>query len=184
MATRLAPAGRVIPFIGMLVGTTEVLRPVPNKNGDTVPPDVIVLAVGWYLRFGLSYRDVQELLTERGIEVDHVSIYRWVQRFTPLLPDAARPCRHRVGERWQADETDVEVAGRWRYVYRVIDRFGQVVDVVVARRRDLKAARRFFEQAIGTTTVTPVEVVTDHAPAYPRVLEALAPAAWHRTDLR
>jgi IS6 family transposase len=63
------------------------------------PPDVIVLAVRWYLRFGLSYRDVEELLAERGIEADHVTIYRWVQRFTPLLAEAAGPCRHAVGDR-------------------------------------------------------------------------------------
>jgi len=77
---------------------------------------VIVLAVRWYLRFGLSYRDVEELLVERGVQVDHVTIYRWVQRFTPLLADAARPCRHSVGDRWFVDETYVKVAGRWRYV--------------------------------------------------------------------
>jgi transposase-like protein len=79
-----------------------------------LPPDVIVLAMRWYLRFALSYRDVEELLAERGVEVDHVTIYRWVQRFTPLLAEAARPCRHAVGDRWQVDETYVKVAGRWR----------------------------------------------------------------------
>jgi transposase, IS6 family len=73
--------------------------------GFRFPSDLIVLAVGWYLRFGLSYRDLEELLAERGIQVDHVTIYRWVLRFTPQLADAARPCRHRVGDRWQADET-------------------------------------------------------------------------------
>jgi transposase, IS6 family len=66
---------------------------------------VIVLAVRWYLRFGLSYRDVEELLTEGGVEVDHVTVYRWVLRFTPLLAEAARPCRHAVGDRWVVDET-------------------------------------------------------------------------------
>jgi IS6 family transposase len=125
------------------------------------PPEVIVLAVRWYLRFGLSYRDVEELLAERGIQVDHVSIYRWVQRFTPLLAEAARPCRHRVGDRWQVDETCVKVAGRWRYVYRAIDQAGQVIDVFVSQQRDGRAARRFFERAIGTTKVMPVEVTTD-----------------------
>jgi transposase-like protein len=70
-----------------------------------VPPEVITLAVRWYLRFGLSYRDVEELLAERGVDVDHVSIFRRMQRFTPLLAEAARPCRHRVGDRWWVDET-------------------------------------------------------------------------------
>jgi IS6 family transposase len=138
--------------------------------------------VRWYLRFALSYRDVEELLADRGIDVDHVTTYRWVQRFTPLLAEAARPCRHAVGDRWQVDETYVKVAGRWRYVYRAIDQSGQVVDVFVSTRRDAKAARRFFERAIGTTKVMPAGVVTDRAPTYPLVIEELLPAAWHRTD--
>ena len=150
--------------------------------GFCFPPDVIVLAVRWYLRFALSYRDVEELLAERGIQVDHVTIYRWVQRFTPLLAEAARPCRHAAGDRWQVDETYVKVAGRWRFVYRTIDQFGQVIDVFVSPRRDAAAARRFFEQAIGTTKRAPVEVITDKAAAYPAMLEELLPAAWHCTD--
>ena len=80
------------------------------------------------------------------------------------------------------DETYVRVAGRWRYVYRAIDQFGQVIDVFVSSHRDAKAARRFFERAIATTKVTPVEVVTDKAATYPIALDELLPAAWHRTD--
>jgi transposase-like protein len=150
--------------------------------GFCFPPDVIVLAVRWYLRFSLSYRDVEELLAERGVQVDHVTVYRWVQRFAPLLAEAARPCRHGIGDRWQVDETYVRVAGRWRYVYRAIDQFGQVIDVFVSPRRDVKAARRFFQQVIGTTARIPVEVVTDRAAAYPAVLDELLPMAWHRTE--
>jgi transposase-like protein len=160
-------------------------RSIPPRSsfaGFRFPPDVIVLAVRWYLRLGLSYRDVEELLTERGVQVDHVTIYRWVQRFTPLLADAARPCRHLVGDRWQVDETYVKVAGQWRYVYRAIDQFGQVIDVYVSPRRDAKAAQRFFERAIGTTKIAPAEVTTDQAPVYSAVLEDLLPASWHRTD--
>src|SRR5438132_13388240 len=110
------------------------LRPAPSSAfaGCRFPPEVITPAVGWYLRFGLSYRDVEELLGERGIEVDHVTVYRWVQRFTPLLAGAARPCRHAVGERWFVDETYVKVAGRWRYVYRAVDQYGQIIDVYVS----------------------------------------------------
>src|SRR3954465_3413856 len=83
----------------------SLVRPVPVVSrlafkGFRFPSEVIVLAVRWYLRFGLSYRDVEELLAERGVEVDHVTLYRWVQRFTPLLVDAASPCRHAVGSRW------------------------------------------------------------------------------------
>jgi transposase, IS6 family len=128
------------------------------------------------------HRDVEELLAERGVHVDHVTGYRWVQRFTPLLAEAARPCRHAVGDRWQVDETYVKVAGRWRYVYRAIDRFGQVIDVFVSSRRDATAARRFFQQAIGTTATIPVEVATDQAAADPAMLDELLPMAWHRTQ--
>jgi transposase-like protein len=151
-------------------------------TGFRFPSDVIVVAVRWYLRFGLSYREVEELLAERGVEVDHVTVYRWVQRFTPLLAEAARPCRHAVGGRWFVDETYVKVAGQWRYAYRAIDQFGQVIDVLVSARRDAMAAHRFFERVISTTKVVPVEVVNDRAPTYPMVLEELLPAAWHRTE--
>jgi transposase-like protein len=121
-------------------------------------------------------------LAERGVEVDHVTVYRWVLRFTPLPAEVARPCRHAVGDRWEVDQTYVKVAGHWRYVYRAIDQFGQVVDVFVSTRRDADAAHRFFQQAIGSPSVRPVEVTTDRAPVYPAVLEALLPAAWHCTD--
>ena len=144
--------------------------------GFRFPSDVIVVAVRWYLRFGLSYRDVEELLAERGVEVDHVTVYRWVRRFTPLLAEAARPYRHAVGDRWFVDETYVKVAAKWRYVYRAIDQFGQVIDVLVSARRDTMAAHRFFQRTIGTTKVEPVEVITDRAATYPVVLEELLPA--------
>jgi IS6 family transposase len=150
-------------------------------SGFRFPPSVIMLAVRWYLRFGLSYRDVEELLAERGVEVDHVSIYRWVQRFTPLLIDAARPCRHGVGDRWHVDETYVRVSGEWRFVYRAVDQFGQVIDVYVSSRRDAGAARRFFAKAIKATGTEPAEVVTDGAKAYSSVLDALLPGVFHNT---
>jgi transposase-like protein len=86
------------------------------------------------------------------------------------------------GDRWFVDETYVKVAGQWRYVDRAIDQFGQVIDVFVSLRRDITAARRFFEWAIATTKVVPVEVITDRAATSPVVLEELLPAAWHRTE--
>jgi IS6 family transposase len=149
--------------------------------GFRFPPEVIMVAVRWYLRFGLSYRDLEELLAERGIVVDHVTLFRWVQRFTPLLVDAARPCRHAVGARWFVDETYVKVAGHWRYVYRAVDEHGQVIDVYVSRKRDLAAARRFFNRAI-TAHGHPDEVVTDLAQALETAIEELTPTAFHNTD--
>jgi transposase-like protein len=148
--------------------------------GFRFPPDVIVVAVRLYLRYGLSYRDVEELLLGRGAEVDHVTIFRWVQRFTPLLADAARFCRHIPGDGWFVDETYVN--GVWRYVYRAVDQDGQVIDVLVSTRRDAAAARRFLRRALTTLKVTPSEVVTDAAPVYPAVLDELVPSAWHHVE--
>ena len=145
------------------------------------PPEVISVAVRWYLRYGLSYRDVEELFAERGASVDHVTVYRWVQRFTPEFISTARPRRHVPGDRWFVDETYVKVAGRWTYLYRAIDQYGQVIDVWLSSRRDLTAARAFFAGAIATGSV-PVEVTTDRAPAYLRVLDELIPAALHITE--
>ncbi len=149
--------------------------------GFRFPPEVISLAVRWYLRYGLSYRDVEELLAERGITVDHVSVYRWVQRFTLEFIEAARPCRHVPGDRWFADETYLKVAGTRTYLYRAVDQHGQVIDVMLSTRRDLAAARRFFTRALRAGTV-PAEVTTDRAPAYPRVLDELVPSALHTVE--
>jgi transposase, IS6 family len=161
--------------------STRVFTPRSGFAGFRFPPEVIILAVRWYLRYGLSYRDVEELLAERGITVDHVTIYRWVQRFTPLLIDAARPCRHVPGDRWFVDETYVKVAGRWVYLYRAIDQYGQVIDVLVSQKRDLATTRRFFARALEPGP-HPIEVNTDRAPAYSPVIEELIPAACHVTE--
>src|SRR5918997_921126 len=122
---------------------------------------------GWGARSGRLGRCV-------GFVVDHVTVYRWVQRFTPLLIDAARPCRHAAGDRWFVDETYAKVAGRWVYLYRAIDQFGQVIDVLVSEKRDLVATRRFFTRALEHGP-SPTEVSTDRAPAYPQVLDELLP---------
>jgi transposase-like protein len=92
----------------------QALPPRSALAGFRFPAEVITVAVRWYLRYGLSYRDVEELLAERRVEVDHVTVYRWVQRFSPLLADAARFVRHAPGDRWFVDETYVKVNGVWR----------------------------------------------------------------------
>ena len=149
--------------------------------GFRFPPAVISVAVRWYLRYGLSYRDVEELLAERGVTVDHVTTYRWVQRFTAEFIEAARPGRHAPGDRWFVDETYVKVAGKWAYLYRAVDQHGQVIDVLLSTRRDLAAARRFFTRALRAGAI-PVEVTTDRAPVYPRVLDELIPPALHTVE--
>jgi transposase, IS6 family len=101
-----------------------------------------------------------------------------VQRFAPLFAEAARPCRHAPGDRWFVDESHLKVAGRWRYLYRAVDQFGQVIDVLVSEQRDTAAARRFFTRALAHAPA-PVEVTTDRAAAYLKVLDELLPAARH-----
>ncbi|RAK28375.1 DDE superfamily endonuclease [Actinoplanes lutulentus] len=95
------------------------------------------------------------MLAERGNDVDHVTVYRWVQRFTSLRADAARFARLSPGDRWFVDETYVKVNGVWRYVYRAIDQYRQVIDVLLSARRDAVAARRFFTRALKALKVVP-----------------------------
>jgi IS6 family transposase len=147
--------------------------------GFSFPPDVIFLAVRRNLRYGLSYR-VRSHFRERGIAVDHVSLFHWVQRFTPEPIDAARTRRRQVGERWFVNETYVKVAGVWRYLYRAVDPHGQVIDLLVSKRRDIASARRFFTTELAAHR-PPVEVITDRAPALANVIEGLIPAAFHNT---
>jgi transposase-like protein len=160
------------------------IRPAPRSafSGYRFPPEVITLAVRWYLRFGLSFRDVEELLAERGIEVDHVSIFRWVQRFAPEFAQAARARQHLVGDRWHVDETYLRVGGTWRYLFRAIDQFGQVIDVFLSPRRDATAARRFFNQAIARPRIRPAEVTTDRYRVYPwgKKTRSRCQSAWGR----
>src|SRR6266498_3622695 len=133
--------------------------PLPSRSHHAGGPLV--------LRFGLSYRDLEELLAERGVEVDRVTVYRWVQRFAPEFAEAARARQHVVGDRWHVDETYLKVGGSWRYLFRAIDQFGQVIDVYLSPRRNGEAARRFFAQAIGRTRISPAQVTTDRYRAYP-----------------
>lgn len=101
----------------------------------------------WYLRYGLSYRDLEEMLEERGVVVDHTAIFRWVQRCTPLLTDAFKDRKAPVGRRWRMDETYVKVKGQRRYLYRAVDKAGDTVDFRLTARRDREASRRFLEKA-------------------------------------
>lgn len=150
--------------------------------GFRFPPDVIVVAVAGTCGTACRTATWRNCWSSAVSRVDHVTVFRWVQRFTPLLADAARFCRHSPGDRWFVDETYVRVNGVWRYVYRAVDQYGQVIDVLISARRDANAARRFFRRALRTLKVTPTEVVTDAAAVYPGVLNELIPSAWHHVE--
>ena len=118
-------------------------------HGFRFPAEVILWAVRWYLQFPVSYRDLERMLADRGVEVDHVSLHRWVQRFAPELEKRVRrhlrPCRGP----WHVDETYIRVGGQWRYLYRAVDGTGQTIDFLLSGKRDKQAAKRFFRRALG-----------------------------------
>ena len=112
-------------------------------------PEMILLAVGWYLRFSLSYRDVEELLAERDLRADHVTVWRWVQRYTPEIQRRLRPQLRPTNESWRMEETYVRVKGKWVYLYRAVDSSGATIDFLLSAKRDAATAQRFLTKALG-----------------------------------
>ena len=153
-------------------------------SGYHFPPDVIALAVRYYLRYRLSYGDLAEWLAERGIHVDRSTLYDWVQHFTPLYQAAARPHRQRVGRVWSVDETYVRVGKHWQYAYRAIDEHGQVIDVYVSPHRAAEDAKAFFRRSLTSSGVRPRRVTTDKAGCYRLALAEVLPEAEHVTGKR
>ncbi|MFK0569888.1 IS6 family transposase [Endozoicomonas sp.] len=124
------------------------MDPEMDFSGRHFPKDVILQAVRWYLRFCLSYRDLKEILEERGIQLDHTTLYRWVQKYAPQLEAEHRKRRKVSGTSWRMDETYIKVKGEWTYLYRAVDTQGQTVDFLLTKKRDQKAALRFFRKTI------------------------------------
>lgn len=133
-------------------------------KGSHYPKSAVLFAVTFYLRYGVSYRDLEEIMTERGVDVDHATLNRWVVRYSPLLAEQARKPKRPVGSSWRMDETYVKVKGRWMYLYRAVDKSGETVDFMLSEQRDGKSARRFFKKAIDTNGV-PQKVVIDKSGA-------------------
>ena len=113
---------------------------------------IIILCVRWYLRYSLSYRDLEEMMVERGLLVDHVAIWRWVQHYAPVLNQRLRrEVRHPNGS-WRVDETYVGVGGEWAYLYRAVDSAGDTIDFLLSPKRDLTAAKLFLRLALSGTS--------------------------------
>lgn len=112
------------------------------------PTDVIAQCVRWYLAYSLSLRDLEDMMAERGITVDHSTLHRWVIRLVPLLDKVFRRHKRPVGRRWRMDETYIRVRGQWKYLYRAVDTAGQTIDFLLTAKRDTAAALRFFRKAI------------------------------------
>jgi transposase, IS6 family len=133
-----------------------------------------LLAVGWYLRFSLSYRDVEELLAERGLHADHVTVWRWVQRYGSELQRVLRRRLKPTNDSWRIDETYVRVKGEWRYLYRAVDSSGATIDFLLSAKQDAPAAVRFFARALGRQNRSAPRVInTDGHAAYPPAIAQL-----------
>ena len=137
-------------------------------------PEVILLAVGWYLRFSLSYRDVEELLAERGLFVDHVTVWRWVQRYAPEMERRLRKRLKATNDSWRVDETYVRVKGKWTYLYRAVDSEGATIDFLLSAKRDAASAERFLAKALGGANHPAPRVInSDKDAAYPPAIVQL-----------
>jgi len=148
-------------------------RPALFK-GRHFQAEIILLCVRWYLRFGLSFRNLEELIAERNLIVDHVTIWRWVQRYAPELNRRCRPELRMTNRSWRVDETYLRVGGKWTYLYRAVDSTGATIDFLLSARRDAAAAKGFFQKALRSLVHPRPRVINvDGNPSYPKVIAEL-----------
>jgi IS6 family transposase len=149
--------------------------------------EIILLCVRWYCKYGISYRDLEEMMAERGVMVDHTTLYRWVQCYAPELEKRIRWYQGYTSASWRVDETYVKIRGKWKYLYRAIDKHGRLIDFMLSDRRNAKAAKRFLSKALSTRKDwPPLKINTDKNDAYPPAIRELkqqsklAPDVEHR----
>ena len=136
--------------------------------------EIILLNVRWYCRYPLSYRNLEEMMLERGLEVDHSTINRWVLNYAPELDRRCRPHLKSTNDSWRVDETYVKVKKQWKYLYRAVDSQGNTIDFLLTARRDTEAAKRFFIKALKEShTQEPRVINVDKNPSYPPAIEQL-----------
>ncbi|WP_370655761.1 IS6 family transposase, partial [Paracraurococcus lichenis] len=163
------------------------MRPDQSFKGRQVTAEVILWAVRWYLMFPNSYRDLELMLADRGVNVDHTTVFRWIQAYAPEIEKRIRPHLRSSNGSWRVDETYVKVKGRWTYLYRAVDSRGQTMDFLLSAKRDAEAAKRFFRKALGQPhTVNPRTTMVDKNPTCPCAVEQLKEDGelWRRSRLR
>jgi IS6 family transposase len=156
-------------------------------KGRQFTAEVILWAVRWYLMFPISYRDLELMLADRGVDVDHTTIFRWIQAYAPELEKRIRPHLRMSNGSWRVDETYVKVKGRWTYLYRALDSRGQTIDFLLSAKRDAEAAKRFFRKALAQPhTVNPRTITVDKNAAYPKAVAEMKRDGelWRRSRLR
>ncbi|QRM33661.1 IS6 family transposase [Microvirga sp. VF16] len=148
-----------------------------NKNpfkGRHFTAEIILWAVRWYLQFPISYRDLERMLADRGIQADHTTLFRWIQAYAPELDKRIRPHLRMTSGSWRVDETYIRVKGEWVYLYRAVDASGQTIDFLLSPKRDAAAARRFFRKALRQShSVNPRTITVDKNAAYPIAAKAM-----------
>jgi transposase-like protein len=138
------------------------------------PVEIILLCVRWYCKYGISYRDLAEMMEERGVNVDPSTIFRWVQRYAPEIEKRARRYQGFRSGSWRVDETYVRVGGKWKHLFRAVDKHGQLVDFVLSDRRNTRAAYRFLRKALKTVSDhPPSSITTDKLASYPKAIRRL-----------
>ncbi|MFC1503562.1 IS6 family transposase [Pseudomonadota bacterium] len=147
-------------------------------TGRHFPSEIILQSVRYYLSYKLRYREIEEILAERGITVDHSTLNRWVLKYAPLLEHRARRRKKPVASSWRMDETYINVKGQWKYYYRAVDKYGDVIDFLLRDKRDEKAARAFFRKAIGQHGL-PEKVVIDGSHSNALALHNINVGLWH-----
>ena len=136
-------------------------------------PDVILLCVRWYCRYQLSYRDVEEMMRERGLDVDHSTVFRWVQRYAPEINKRIRPHLKMSGTSYRVDETYIKVGKSCKYLYRAVDKQGQTIEFMLSAKRDVSAAKRFFKKMVRAEhRRLPFSISVDKNAAYPEAFSA------------
>ena len=133
-----------------------------------------MLNVRWYLRYSLSYRDLEEMMLEHGVKVDHTTIYRWVQAYSPEIDKRCRRHLKPTNDSWRVDETYIKIKGVWKYLYRAVDSAGNTLDFMLSAKRDAKAAKRFLKKVLNSPhTVEPRVITVDKNAAYPPAISDL-----------
>ena len=147
------------------------------------PLEVMLVCVRWYAAYALSLRNLEEMMAERGVTVDHATVHRWTLKILPVLAGVFRRRKRAVGASWLMDETYILVGGQWKYLYRAVDRTGQTVDFLLTARRDEAAARRFFERAINLHDV-PEKITIDKSGANTAAVRGLMADSGLAIELR
>lgn len=130
------------------------------------------MGVRWYVAYALSYRDIEELMGERGVPVDHATIQRWVIKFAPLLCATFKKRKSIVNSSWRMDETYIKIKGKWYYQYRAVDKYGFTIDFMLSKHRDAAAAKRFFKKAIRSSGL-PEKITIDKSGANTAGIDAI-----------